>query len=112
MADFMYLFRGGDADWTTSSPERMQEHMNRWMGWMENLGKQGKLGGGEPLKREGKIVNSKGAITDGPYAEGKDIVGGYLLVKADTAHEAAELTKGCPVFEFGGTVEVREIQKM
>jgi hypothetical protein len=111
MTEFLYLFRGGDAREATQSPERMQEHMGRWMKWMEDLGKQGKLSGGLPLKAEGKVVTTK-MVTDGPYAEGKEMVGGYLIVKSKSLSEAAELSKDCPIFEYGGTVEVREIQSM
>jgi hypothetical protein len=112
MSEFLYLFRGGDAREAGGSPERMQEHMGKWMKWMEDLGKKGKLSGGLPLKNEGKIVRNNGVVTDGPYAEGKEIVGGYLIVKAADLSEATEISKGCPIFEFDGTVEVREIQSM
>jgi len=112
MSEFLYLFRGGDVREAGASPDRMQEHMGKWMKWMEDLGRQGKLSGGLPLKNEGKTVQSRGVVTDGPFAEGKEIVGGYLIVKANDLNEAAEISKGCPIFEFNGTVEVREIQSM
>jgi hypothetical protein len=112
MSEFLYLFRGGDARDANASPERMQEHMGKWMKWMEDLGKQGKFSGGLPLKPEGKTVQSQSVVTDGPYAEGKEMVGGYLIVKANDLNEATEMSKGCPIFEFDGTVEIREIQSM
>ena len=111
MSEFLYLFRGGDARDASASPERMQEHMGKWMKWMEDLGKKGKFSGGLPLKPEGKTVKSNNAVTDG-HSEGKEIVGGYLIVKAKDLIEATEISKGCPIFEFDGTVEVREIQSM
>lgn len=81
---------------------------------MEELGKQGKLEGGEPLEAEGRMVKSGGnVVTDGPFAEGSEVVGGYLVVKANNHDEAAEMSKGCPIFEYeDGTVEVRQIAKM
>jgi hypothetical protein len=112
MSDFLYLFRGGDAREAAASPERMQEHMGRWMQWMEELGKAGKMKGGLPLKNEGKTVKNRGVVTDGPFAEGKEIVGGYLIVNAKDLDDATEISKDCPIFEYGGTVEVREIQSM
>jgi len=112
MSEFLYLFRGGDAREANGSPEAMQAHMAKWMKWMEDLGKQGKLSGGQPLKNEGKTVQRRGLVTDGPYAEGKEIVGGYLIVKANDLHDAVEISKDCPIFEYDGTVEVREIQSM
>jgi hypothetical protein len=112
MSEFLYLFRGGDAREAAGSPEKMQEHMGKWMKWMEDLSKQGKMKGGLPLKNEGKTVASRGVITDGPFAEGKEIVGGYLIVEAANMNEATEISKDCPIFEYDGTVEVREIQSM
>lgn len=108
----MYLFRGGDARDITSSPETMEAHMRRWMQWMEQLGKEGKLDGGLPLKSDGKVVSHDGSIADGPFVEDKEMVGGYLIVNARDLEEAAELSKACPIFEYKGTVEVREIQDM
>ena len=112
MSEFLYLFRGGDARTLSASPEIMQQHMSKWMKWMEDLGKQGKMVGGLPLKNEGKTVQSKGIVTDGPFAEGKEIVGGYLIVKANDMHEATEISKGCPILDLDGSVEIREIQSM
>jgi hypothetical protein len=48
-------------------------------------------------------------ITDGPYAEVKEVVGGYVFVKATSLEEAITMTEGCPMFDHGGTVEVRKI---
>ncbi len=111
MARYLFLFRGGDDP--NASPEEMQKHMQKWMAWIEGLRAQGRFEGGEPLDRTGKVVRgARKTVTDGPYAESKDLVGGYLLVKASSADEAAELAKGCPIFDGGGAVEVRPIAKM
>ena len=68
---------------------------------------------GQPLNGEGKIVRNQGAIiTDGPFAEGKEVVGGYLIVKANDLNHATEMSKDCPIFEHNGFVEVREIMPM
>ena len=112
MKEFLYLFRGGDARTANASAEVMQEHMGKWMKWMEDMGKQGKFVGGLPLNADGKTVKSRGIVTDGPFAEGKEMVGGYLVVKADNLNEATEMSKGCPIFDLDGTVEVREILSM
>jgi hypothetical protein len=67
----------------------------------------------QPLEGTGKVVNGKErTITDGPYAEAKDLVGGYTIILAKDLDEAAELSKGCPVFDRGGSVEVRPVMKM
>ncbi|WP_020530034.1 YciI family protein [Flexithrix dorotheae] len=113
MNEFLLLFRGGDGRAVQQSPDEMQAHMQKWGAWMHGLGEQGKLLGGQPLKNEGKVLEKGGeVITDGPFAEGKEIVGGYLLIKAENFNEAVEISKACPIFEFDGTVEVREIQPM
>jgi len=113
MSNFLYLFRGGDARREEQSPEEMQEHMQKWGVWMGSLKEKGQLIDGLPLGSEGKVVEEAGeVITDGPFAEGAEVVGGYLIVIADGLDEAVEISKGCPIFEHKGTVEVREIMSM
>jgi hypothetical protein len=113
MEKFMYLFRGGASSISNISPEAMQAHMQKWMGWMESLAKDGTLAGGEPLQTTGKQVNgSKKTVTDGPFIEAKEMVGGYLIVNAKDIDHAVEISKGCPIFEVDGKLEVRPIQKM
>ena len=67
---------------------------------------------GQPLEGEGKVVDAEGTVTDGPFAEAKDLVGGFSLVEAETLARAAELARGCPILEVGGSVEIRPIMKM
>jgi hypothetical protein len=110
MADFMYLFRGGQP---SGSPEQMQQHMQKWGQWMKELSQKGQFKAGDPLEGGGKVLTgAKKVVTDGPFAEAKDLVGGYLLVKAETLDDATELAKGCPIFDVGGSVEVRPIMIM
>lgn len=112
MADFMYLFRGPrPAD--DLSPEQMQKHMQRWVDWIQDLTKSGNFKAGDPLDHGGKVIQPEGkSVTDGPFAEAKDVVGGYLVVAAETLDDASQLAKACPILEDGGTVEVRPIAKM
>src|SRR6187431_2489960 len=98
MKEYLLLFRGSDMP---QSPEESQAHMQRWMQWMGELGQQGKFVGAQPLTKEGKQVKgSKKAVTDGPFMEGKEMVGGYLICKADSFDEAVEISKGCPILEY------------
>jgi len=93
----------------------MQERMQRWQVWFKDLEKKGHLVNlGQPLEMKGGAVvkNAKGSFSDGPYAETKDIVGGYSLVKAKDLEEAIALTKGHPIFEMGGMIEVRPVMKL
>jgi hypothetical protein len=107
MNKFMFLFRGSQ---TPTSPEGMQAQMQKWMDWIQRLRTDGKYIAGDPLQGGGKVLTSRKIITDGPFAEGKEIVGGYFLVQANTLDEAAEMAKDCPIFESGGSVEVRAVQ--
>jgi len=111
MAEFLYLYRGGQRGTT---PQESEQIMQKWMNWFKELGASGNLkDGGQPLEPEGKIVKGKAEpITDGPYAEVKDLVGGYTLIEADNLARAAELAKGCPILERQGFVEVRPIMKL
>ena len=113
MTQFMYLFRGGDS-MDSFSPSEMEAHMGRWKAWMGGLAAEGKLAGGQPLNKTGKKVSSQGSlVTDGPYAEGKEVVGGFLIVNAENLDAAVEISKACPIFEGkDGVVEVREIMSM
>jgi hypothetical protein len=114
MAEFLLLFRGGNANAAGQSPEQMQAHMQKWVQWMDKLAKQGKMSGAQPLEPTGKTVSGrKKVVSDGPFAEGKELVGGYLVCKADTIEEAVEITKDCPLLEFeDGVVEVRAVRSM
>jgi hypothetical protein len=112
MEKFMYLFRGGEDN--NQSPDAMQAQMKKWMEWMQTLSQKGVMVGGEPLQRSGKTVTgAKKVVTDGPFVEAKEMVGGYLIVNAKDMDEAVELSKSCPIFNnANGTVEIRPIQKM
>jgi len=108
MSQFIYLYRGGEAG---RSPEQMQQTMQKWMAWMKDLTEKGHLKDrGQPLDRSGKTVKGKQkAVVDGPFAESKDVVGGYSVVEARDLEQAVLLSKGCPILEVDGAVEVRPI---
>jgi len=111
MSEFVFLYRGGESGRT---PERAQQMMQKWMAWLKELGAMGHIKDqGQPLERTGKLVRGKQkTVTDGPFAESKDVVGGYTLIEARDLAQAVELSKGCPIFEVDGTVEVRPVMKM
>ncbi len=114
MSEFIYLYRGGDSAGSSASPEEMQQTMQKWVEWMKQLGDHGHLKAiGNPLEPAGKVLKGKQkTITDGPYAEAKDLIGGYTLIEAKDLDEAAELAKGCPHLNSGGDVEVRPIRQI
>lgn len=116
MNEFVFLYRGGatEREQRSRSSEQMEQQMNRWRSWAEKLAKEGHLKDfGVPLQHEGKNVAAGGVVTDGPFAEGKEVIGGFSIIKAKDLAEASEIAKGCPIFEFpDGRVEVRPVQPM
>jgi hypothetical protein len=112
MKDFMLLFRGASKQYEFS-PDEMQGHMQKWFSWVDQLKSKNIYVSGEPLLPEGKTVTGKKAVvTDGPFAESKEIIGGFFIIKAATIEEATEIAKDCPDLPLDGTVEVREVMKM
>src|SRR5471030_698550 len=100
MKDFMFVFRGGSSK-NHFSPEQMQGHMQKWFNWINDLKAKEIYIAGNPLLATGKVVKGeKPVVTDGPFAESKELVGGYFLIKANSIEEAAELAKGCPDFSL------------
>lgn len=112
MSEFLFLYRGSLV--YTKSPEQMQKSMQKWVTWFKELGEKGVIKNpGNPLERSGKVVRGHSKdVHDGPFAEAKDLINGYTLVDAATLDQAVELSKGCPIFEDGGAVEVRPIAKL
>ena len=108
MSEFIYLYRNGER----LSPEAMQQQMVKWNDWMKKLGAAGHLKeAGHPLESSGKIVKAK-SVVDGPFAEAKDVIGGFSVIEAKNIEHAVELSAGCPILNTGGAVEVRPILKM
>jgi len=114
MKEFLLLFRGGDAERKQLSPEQIQAHMKHWQDWIGSIAQKNILVGAQPLESGGKVLKGTSKrLTDGPFMEGKEILGGYVLLKANTIEEATEIAKGCPNLETeSGTVEIREIGTM
>jgi hypothetical protein len=111
MAKFLFVYRNSSESYGTMSPEEMQQMLQKWNAWITEGLRQGwMLDAGDGLKKEGRVVNAKKVVSDGPFIEVKEIVGGFSLVQADTLDAAAELAKGCPIFLRGGSVEVRPLQ--
>lgn len=111
MSEFTFMFRGRE---TSASPNQMQKTMEKWFAWFKELGANGHLRDpGHPLEHAGAVVKGKQReVTDGPYAEAKDVIGGYVVITAKDLAEAVELSKGCPILDVDGSVEIRPIQKL
>jgi hypothetical protein len=111
MEKFMYIFRGGDVSYL--SPAEQQAQMQKWLDWVNKLSADNRYVAGEPLLPEGKTLSGKSkTLTDGPFVESKELVGGFFIVNARDLNEATELAKDCPDFSLGGIVEVRPVMKL
>jgi hypothetical protein len=109
MKEFMMIFRMAPMQNFQPTPEQMQQSIKQWQDWIGGIAAQGKFVSTNQLGFQGKTLKATGIVTDGPYAEVKEIVGGYIIVKANSLDEAMELAKGCPILSIGGHVEVRDI---
>jgi hypothetical protein len=107
---YMLILRGGKTR-KDFSPSEYGPVIQKYLNWIDELRKSGRYEGGEPLEAEGKTLSGERGrlVTDGPFAEAKESVGGYFIFRAANLEEAAEIAKGCPIFDNGGTVEVRKI---
>jgi len=113
MSEFVYLYRRPAQP--RGTPQQMQETVQRWQAWFKDIEQRGHLANyGQPLEPKGGAVvkDAKGTFNDGPYAETKDIVVGYSVITADNLAHAVELTKGHPIFDQGGVIEVRPLLEM
>ncbi len=114
MKDYLLLFRGDDTERLQLSPEEIQADMQRWQDWIAGIAQAGQFVGGEPLDPGGKVLHGvTKKLTDGPFMEGKEMLGGYLIIKARNIDEAVQLSQGCPMLASPtGSVEIRQINTM
>lgn len=114
MANFLFVYRhdtASTANFGKMPPEERQQHMQKWDTWIKEGFVEGwMVDPGDGLKKEGRVVNAKKMVTDGPFVEAKEIVGGFSVVQADTIDAAAEIAKACPCLLTGGKVEIRPME--
>ncbi|WP_069465457.1 YciI family protein [Actinacidiphila rubida] len=107
----MLIFRGGAVSQHDLSPSDLQAHVEKWHRWSDALARQGRRTTGTALGAPGAAVRGRDrVVTDGPYAESKDLVTGSMLFEADSLEDAVDVARTCPTYEFGGSVEVRPVQ--
>lgn len=111
MKEYLFAFRSAHYSTPpTATPEEAAAMTQKWMDWVGGIAAQGKLASrGNRLQFGGKVVKPNAVITDGPYTEIKEALGGFIVVKTDSLEDAAEIAKGCPILTIGGNVEVREM---
>jgi len=111
MEKFMLIFQGPVPP--PKTPDQMQAEMEEWMSWIDKLAKEDRYVSGEPLLPGGKLIKgSLSNVTDGPYTEGKELVGGFFIIKAADYDEAVRLCSDYPGFDSGGSIQVRQVMKM
>ena len=111
MEKFMLIFQGSMS--RNESPEQFQKIMEKWMAWIKKLRNSEQYVSGEPLLPGGKLILKKGGpATDGPYTEGKEVVGGYFIIRANDYDEAVKICDDYPGFDYGGSVQVRQVVKL
>lgn len=115
MPQYMLLLHGNPTAYAGLSPEQMQAIMGRYKAWGQNLRAQGRIVSSSKLRDgEGRVLRlngSKPLVTDGPYSESKEVIGGYYTIEADDYEHAVETAKECPHVDFG-TIEIRAIEKV
>lgn len=116
MAQFMLLLRDGPTDFSQFSPADMQAVIQKYESWGKKLASEGKLLDGRKLSDgEGRMLDGLGGrtkLTDGPFGETKEVIGGFYLIAAKDYDEAVAIARGCPQLEFQGSVEVRRVDLM
>jgi hypothetical protein len=114
MNEFALIFRTDCLPEVRFSPDEMQSVMQHWQNWVGSIAAQNKLADtGNRLGSNGATLKPGNVITNGPYAENKEIITGYIIIRAESIDEAAEMAKGCPlVVGGGGLAEVRNITTM
>lgn len=112
MPQFVLLLRDDRKTVTGYSPEEMQKLMQKYGDWRRSL--QSKATGGQKLMDgEGRVLrkqNGKPTVIDGPFAEAKEVMGGFFVIEVGNYDEAVELAKTCPHMEYG-SIEVRQIER-
>jgi hypothetical protein len=113
MPSYMLLLHNDPAIWQKMSPEELQKAIQKFFAWREKLRAQKILMGSAKLRDEaGRVIRGPGQprVTDGPYAETREVLGGYFTIEAHNYDAAVAQCRDCPHLEYGGTIEVREVE--
>lgn len=110
MSEYLLLFRG--KDWDEALPlDELQRVLDDVMAWYEDLAKSGRVKAGQPLARSGKVISGAQGrgVTDGPFVESKEGIGGYMILLAESEADAVAVAKSSPTLFHGITIEVRPL---
>lgn len=109
---FLFVYRGSQAEAASfkPSPEQMQALMASWGAWIGKFMQTGQMvDPGDALQMSGKVLRANGVVTDGPFVEAKELLGGYSVIKVDTYEQAVAIAKECPAHRDGNSIEIREL---
>jgi len=113
MANFLLLLHQTPTSFRNLSPEEIQKILGSYIAWRESLVKQNKMRGGEKLTDDGgrrlRIQSGKVSVTDGPYSESQEILGGFFMIEAANYDEAVAIAQTCPHLVDGKWIEVRQV---
>ena len=116
MPKYLLLLHDNPGTFANLSPEQMQKVIEKYVAWGKKLREAGIIEASNKLTDEpGKVVRRKDGeirVTDGPYSETKEVLGGYYLIAARDYAQAVELTRDCPQLEYGGTIEIRQVDRI
>ncbi len=107
MAKYLLIYRDSAEPQTPPSPEEAQAFLAMWGEWYQKCG-AAILDGGDGLHPTGRVLKPGGIVTDGPYVEAKEVIGGYSVVQAEDYEGAVALARECPIAKMGATIEIRE----
>jgi len=109
MKKFVLLIRG-EEKWAELSPAEMQATIEKYSAWAGRLREENRLVDAEALDRVGvALCGADGVVTDGPFVETKEMVGGYYVFQAKDLEEAAAIGRECPALSYGGRIEIRPV---
>lgn len=112
-SEFVLLFRQENVANSNIAPDQIKIAEKKWENWIGSIAAQGNLANmGNRLAKEGQVLKPAGVITDGPFVEGREMLGGFIVIKAESMEEAVTLAHGCPAMEYKGSVEIRPVQAM
>lgn len=106
MEEFALVFRHLAGN-NLPTPEQLKVNLPLWDDWAAGIAAQGKFVTIRRLNYGGKVLKTSGVVTDGPFVEIKEQLGGFMIVRAENIDEAITLAHGCPIFDLGGSVEIR-----
>lgn len=116
MHEYLLLLHESPADFQDFSPEEMQRIIMEYREWYTKLAAADRVRGSNKLADEpGKVLRLDGdklLVTDGPYSETKELIGGYFIIAAASYEEAVELSRDCPHLTYGGRIELRQVEQV